>query len=97
MITYLVPIVSTVDTLCIEHMKQISGSLGVILMKAPVTKVGQNLSPVAKNINSTEHFGNLNADYLWSKGPKNNSCGIEYLSVNFSGLLQYVKPLLSRR
>ncbi len=46
---------------------------------------------MAKNINSTEHFGNLNADYLWSKGPKNNSCGIEYLSVNFSSLFQYVK------
>ncbi len=30
-ITYLVPIVSTVDTLCIEHMKQISGSLGALM------------------------------------------------------------------
>ena len=49
----------------------------------------QYLSTVAKNLNSAEHFVNLNPDYLRSWGPKNNSCGIEYLSVNFSGLLYY--------
>ena len=34
------------------------------VLKAPVTKVGQNLSLVVKNINSTEPFVNLNVDFL---------------------------------
>ncbi len=32
---------------------------------APATKVRQNLSIMAKNENSTEHFVHLHADYLY--------------------------------
>ncbi len=42
-------------------------------VRAPATKVRQNLSIVAKNENSTEHFVHLHADYLTPWGPKNNN------------------------
>ena len=44
---------------------------GPISLWAPAMKVRQNLSIVAKNENSTEHFVHLHADYLTPWGPKN--------------------------
>ncbi len=41
-------------------------------MRAPAALARQYLSTVVKNLNSTEHFANLNPDYLRSWGPKNN-------------------------
>ena len=49
-------------------------------IRAPATKVRQNLSIVAKNENSTEHFVHLHADYMYltTWGPKNKSWTSEY-------------------
>ena len=68
-------------------------------LRAPAAIARHVLSTVAKYVNSPEHFVNLNADSLRSWGPKNKSCGIEYVSVNFSGLLWlclYMKKTLCK-
>ncbi len=63
-ITYLVPIVSTVEPLCLEHMKQISGSLGATGYSTVTCKViqgqGQILycpNGVSKTVHKSECKG----------------------------------------
>ena len=48
-------------------------------LKAPVMEFGLNLSPVAKNINSTEHFMNLNEVTTLSSNSKVDNKWIMYL------------------